>query len=118
MSKNPPANRVQIQAGSAGEPNIVDARDARVRGAVRGAAVGAIAGDAGKGAAAGAVVGTMRGGATQRSANAQSKQQAASQTAAAQKKADEELLRQHQEGIDTFQRAFAACMDARGYSVK
>ena len=102
--------------------NAPQARGGRVRGAARtaagGAAVGAIAGDAGKGAAAGAVVGTMRGGATQRSANAQSKQQAASQTAAAQKKVDEELLRQHQEGIDTFQRAFAACMDARGYSVK
>jgi hypothetical protein len=102
--------------------NAPQARGAGARGAARGAAggaaVGAIAGDPGKGAAAGAVVGTMRGGATQRSANAQSKQQAASQTAAAQKKADEELLRQHQEGIDTFQRAFAACMDARGYSVK
>jgi hypothetical protein len=102
--------------------NAPQARGGRVRGAARGAAggaaVGAIAGDAGKGAGAGAVVGTMRGGATQRSANAQSKQQAASQTAAAQKQADEELLRQHQEGIDTFQRAFAACMDARDYSVK
>jgi hypothetical protein len=88
------------------------------RGAAGGAAIGAIAGDAGKGAAAGAVAGTMRGGAAQRSANAQSKQQAATQTAAAQKKAEEEMLRNHQAGIDTFQRAFAACMDARNYSVK
>ena len=54
----------------------------------------------------------------QRQTNAQSKQQAAAQTAAAQKKAEEEMLREHQEGIDTFQRAFAACMDARNYSVK
>jgi hypothetical protein len=60
----------------------------------------------------------MRGGMAQRSANAQSKQQAAAQTSAAQKKADEQLLLQHQEGIDTFQRAFVACMDARNYSVK
>jgi hypothetical protein len=88
------------------------------RGAAGGAAIGAIAGDAGKGAAAGAVAGTMRGGMAQRSANAQSKQQAAAQTAAAQKKAEEQLLAQHQEGLDTFQRAFAACMDARNYSVK
>jgi hypothetical protein len=88
------------------------------RGAAGGAAIGAIAGDAGKGAAAGAVAGTMRGGAAQRSANAQSKQQAAAQTAAAQKKAEEEMLRNHQAGMDTFQRAFAACMDARNYSVK
>ena len=108
----------QQQAGA----NAPKAQGGRVRGAARGAAggaaVGAIAGDAGKGAAAGAVVGTMKGGAAQRSANAQSQQQAAAQTAAAQKKAEEEMLRQHQEGIDVFQRAFAACMDARNYSVK
>ena len=102
--------------------NASQAQGGRVRGAARGAAggaaIGAIAGDAGKGAGAGAVAGTMRGGAQQRQANAQSKQQAAAQTAAAQKKAEEEMLRNHQAGIDTFQRAFAACMDARNYSVK
>jgi hypothetical protein len=108
----------QQQAAS----NAPKAQGGRARGAARGAAggaaVGAIAGDAGKGAGAGAVVGTMKGGSQQRQANAQSQQQAAAQTAAAQKKAEEEMLRQHKEGIDTFQRAFAACMDARGYSVK
>jgi hypothetical protein len=102
--------------------NAPKAQGGRARGAARGAAggaaIGAIAGDAGKGAAAGAVAGTMKGGMAQRSANAQSKQQAAGQTAAAQKKAEEEMLRNHQEGMDTFQRAFAACMDARNYSVK
>jgi hypothetical protein len=60
----------------------------------------------------------MRGGMQQRQANAQSKQQAAAQGAAALKKQTEELQREHQEGIDTFQRAFAACMDSRNYSVK
>jgi hypothetical protein len=102
--------------------NAPKAQGSRVRGAARGAAggaaIGAIAGDAGKGAGAGAVAGTMRGGMTQRTANTQSKQQAAAQTAAAQKKAEEQLLVQHQEGVDTFQRAFIACMDARNYSVK
>lgn len=102
--------------------NAPKAQGGRARGAARGAAggaaIGAIAGDAGKGAGAGAVAGTMKGGMTQRQANAQSKQQAAAQTAAAQKKAEEEMLREHQEGMDTFQRAFAACMDARNYSVK
>jgi hypothetical protein len=102
--------------------NAPQAQGGRVRGAARGAAgvaaIGAIAGDAGKGAAIGAVAGTMRGGAAQRSANAQSQQQSAAQVAAAQRKAEEEMLRQHQAGIDTFQRAFAACMDARNYSVK
>ena len=102
--------------------NAKQAQGGRVRGAARGAAggaaIGAIAGDAGKGAGAGAVAGTMRGGAQQRQANAQSKEQAAAQTAAAQKKTEEEMLRNHQAGVDTFQRAFAACMDARNYSVK
>jgi hypothetical protein len=102
--------------------NAPKAQGGRARGAARGAAggaaIGAIAGDAGKGAGAGAVAGTMKGGMSQRQANAQSKQQAAAQTAAQQKKAEEQLQLQHQEGIDTFQRAFAACMDARNYSVK
>jgi hypothetical protein len=102
--------------------NAPQAVGGRLRGAARGAAggaaIGAIAGDAGTGAGAGAVAGTMRGGMQQRQANAQSKQQAAAQAAAALKKATEELQLQHQEGIDTFQRAFSACMDARGYSVK
>ena len=107
----------QQAAENANEVKGTRARGA-ARGAAGGAAIGAIAGNAGKGAAAGAVAGTMRGGMAQRSANAQSKQQAAAQTAAAQKKAEEEMLRQHQEGLDSFQRAFAACMDARNYSVK
>ena len=102
--------------------NAKEVKGTRARGAARGAAggaaIGAIAGSAGKGAAAGAVAGTMRGGMAQRSANAQAKQQAAAQTEAAQKKVEQEMLRQHQEGMDTFQRAFAACMDARNYSVK
>ncbi len=88
------------------------------RGAAGGAAIGAIAGNAGKGAGAGAVAGTMQGSMAQRQANAQSKQQAAARAAAAQKQAEEEMLRQHQAGVDTFQRAFIACMDARNYSVK
>lgn len=88
------------------------------RGAAGGAAIGAIAGDAGTGAAAGSVAGTMRGGAQQRQANAQSKQQAAAQAAADLKKQTALLQQAHQEGIDTFQRAFAACMDSRNYSVK
>jgi hypothetical protein len=102
--------------------NAPQAQGTRVRGAARGAAggaaIGAIAGNAGKGAGAGAVAGTMQGGMAQRTANAQSKQQAGEQTAAAQKKAEEQILLQHQEGVDTFQRAFIACMDARNYSVR
>ena len=65
-------------------------------GAAGGAAIGAIAGDAGKGAAVGAVVGGVRG-------RRQTKQAVAAQQAGA---------------ADATQRAFGACMQGRGYSVK
>ncbi len=66
------------------------------KGAALGAAVGAIAGDAGKGAAAGAVVGGVGG--------RQSGKRKEEQAVASQKSA--------------YNRAFAACMEARGYTVK
>ena len=79
----------------------------RVQGAARGAAggavIGAITGDAGKGAAVGAVGGTMVGG-----ARARRNQQAAQANSQAQT----------QGAIDTFNRAFSACMEGRGYTVK
>jgi hypothetical protein len=83
----------------------------RVRGAARGAAggalVGAIAGDAGEGAAVGAVVGTIAGGARARRSKAAQEQQAAQQQQA-----------QQQNQIGTYNRAFAACMEGRGYTTK
>lgn len=84
-----------------------------LRGAAGGAAIGAFTGNPGAGAGIGAVSGTMSSGAAQRSANAQSQQQ----VNAAVRRAEEELLRQHMQGVDAFQRAFAACMEARNYSV-
>lgn len=54
----------------------------------------------------------------QREASAAAKKEAASKTAAQQKAEDERIKTAHAEGLDTFQRAFAACMDARNYSVK
>jgi len=66
------------------------------RGAAVGAAVGAIAGDAGKGAGAGAVVGGVSG--RRGSKRAQQAAQAGAQ--------------------NDWARAFAACMESRGYSVK
>ncbi len=77
------------------------------RGAAGGAAIGAIADDAGTGAAAGATAGAVRGRRQQKKANKQAEQQAQQQTQA-----------QQQQRMDTFKKAFAACMDARQYSVK
>jgi len=117
----PSAEQVQAAQKQAAE-NADKVKGARVGGAARGAAggaaIGAIGGSAGKGAGAGAVAGTMRGGAAQRSANAQSQQKAAAQAKAKLEKEHEQDILAHKEGLDTFQRAFAACMDARGYSVK
>ena len=73
------------------------------RGAAGGAAVGAIAGDAGKGAAAGAVVGTMAGGRRARQQQAAQQQQAHAQ---------------QQGAIQTYDRAYGACMEGRGYTIK
>lgn len=102
--------------------NAQQAKGARAGGAARGAAggaaMGAITGSAGKGAGIGAIAGTMAGAAAQRSANAQSEQKAAAQAKAKVEKEHEAQKLAHEEGLDTFQRAFAACMDARGYSVK
>lgn len=76
-------------------------------GAAGGAAIGAIAGDAGTGAAIGATAGAVRGRRQQKKANKQAEQQA---QASAQS--------QQQQKLDTFKRAFSACIDAKGYSVK
>ena len=74
----------------------------RVKGAARGAAVGAvggaIAGDAGTGAAAGAAMGTVAGGMKKRD---QAKQQQAVD-----------------QGKAAYDKAVAACMEGRGYTVK
>lgn len=66
------------------------------RGAAVGAAVGAIAGDAGKGAGAGAVLGGVGG--RRGAINRERGQEAAA--------------------VDSYARAFGACMEARGYSVR
>src|SRR5215831_6002329 len=73
------------------------------RGAAGGAAIGAIAGDAGKGAAAGAVVGTMAGG-------RRARQQQAAQ--------NEQAQAQQQGAMQTYYRAYGACMEGRGYTIK
>ncbi|MEZ2353508.1 glycine zipper domain-containing protein [Caballeronia sp. RCC_10] len=73
------------------------------RGAAGGAVIGAIAGDAGKGAAIGATAGTMAGGA--RARQNRREQQANAQA-------------QSQGAMSTYYRAWAACMQGRGYSIQ
>jgi hypothetical protein len=110
----------QQQAAQQAQKDVGRGRTVRgaAGGAAGGAAIGAIAGDAGKGAAIGATVGAMSGRRHQRQAEGQAKQQAAQQTAQAQQQGQNQANAQHQGQLDTFKRAFSACMDARGYSVQ
>lgn len=80
-----------------------DRAQGAVRGAAGGALIGAIAGDTGDGAAVGAVLGTMRGGRQARQSQDQRNQQ---------------QVADRQGQLATYDRAFAACMEARGYTVK
>jgi hypothetical protein len=81
-----------------------------VSGAAKGAAVGAIggaiAGDAGKGAAVGAGVGAAAGAHKRRKGEKQ------------QEAAQEQAAEQQEANLEGYQRAFGACMDGKGYSVK
>lgn len=87
-----PAAPPTPQAGAKGRGAMRGA----AKGAAAGAAVGAIAGDAGKGAGAGAVVGGLGGRRRAKAAQQEAQAGAAS----------------------SYQRAFGACMEGRGYSVK
>jgi hypothetical protein len=75
-------------------------------GAALGAAVGAIAGDAGKGAAIGAASGGIIGGARRARSQREQQQYAEEQSAGYQQRRNE------------YNRAWGACMEGRGYTVK
>ncbi|PZX55579.1 glycine zipper domain-containing protein [Algoriphagus chordae] len=76
-------------------------------GAAAGAAIGAIAGDAGKGAAIGAILGGLRGRRA-KVVGDEMEQQKDNQAAAAQEKTL----------MDNYKKAFTACMEGKGYTVK
>jgi hypothetical protein len=96
-----------MAAAAAPPPAAPGAQGERVRGAARGAAggaaIGAIAGDAGKGAGIGAVAGTMAGG----------------RQARQNKRAyGEEVQSQQAQTLNTYYRAYGACMEGHGYTIK
>src|SRR5579871_221486 len=108
----------QAQAADAAPQQKGGRARGAARGAVGGAVVGGIAGNAGTGAAVGASVGTVRGGRQQRKANAAAKDQAAAQGGAQVQQQYQSQKAAYDQQMNTFKRAFSACMDARGYSVK
>jgi hypothetical protein len=81
-----------------------------VKGAARGAALGAVggavAGDAGKGAAAGAAVGAVGGRMRQNDQNRQAAQ------------AQQQAQGQQQAARGEYDKAYAVCLDGKGYAVK
>ena len=96
----------QAQAAQPSTSEEGSTRKSTARGAAGGAIGGAIAGDAGKGAAIGAGVGGVSGKRKEKKAEEEQQEATAKQqSTAAQKK-------------DAYDRAFSACMEGRGYTVK
>ena len=81
-------------------------RGGLLRGAARGAVVGGIAGDAGKGAAAGAAIGGMR------------RQDQKRKEAAAREQWEQEQQRIYAENRNRYNRAYAACLEGKDYTVR
>ncbi len=77
-----------------------------VRGAALGAVVGAIAGDAGKGAAIGAASGGLLGGMRRRDSQRQNNQ------------ANQQVQQNYNAARRNYDRAYSACLEGRGYTVK
>ena len=76
------------------------------RGAIAGVAIGAITGNAGKGAAIGAASGGIVGGARRRQSNKEQQKQAKEQSAG------------YEQQRSNYNRAWSACMEGKGYTVK
>jgi len=102
-----PMNPPKVQAAQVDKSADGTAVVGAAGGAAAGAAIGAIAGDAGKGAAIGAVVGGLRGRRA-KVVGDHNEQVANNQAAAAAEK----------EMMANFNKAFTACMEAKGYTVK
>jgi hypothetical protein len=80
------------------------------RSAAVGAGVGAITGNTAKGAARGAMLGGIFGGLRSKSQN--------KQAAAAQKQSEQAQAAQYQQARSSYDRAYGACLEGRGYTVK
>ena len=102
-----PINPTQVQAQQVDQgPDGAAVRGA-AGGAAMGAAIGAMCGDAGKGAAWGAAAGAVAG--RRRGNMAKAEQQQANNEKAAQTK---------QNLVDGFKKAYTACLEGKGYTVK
>jgi outer membrane lipoprotein SlyB len=101
-----PLNPPQVQAQQVETGPDGAAVGGAARGALAGVAIGAIAGDAGKGAAIGAATGAIGGHRASRIGRSQ--QQQANNQAADQAEVDM---------MNSFKKAYSACLQGKGYSV-
>ncbi|MEZ4331687.1 MAG: YMGG-like glycine zipper-containing protein [Myxococcota bacterium] len=109
----PPVAAAPAETGRRGGERVRGAAG----GAAAGAAIGAIAGDAGKGAAIGAAGGAMAGGVRKR--RSERAMEAAREDA--QTESDREAQARAadaQQKMATFNRAYSACLEGKGYTVK
>ena len=90
----------------AGGPDGSAVRGA-AKGAAAGAVIGAVAGDAGKGAAIGATAGGIAGARNRRRRQAEK-----------EKEAEQEAVATDQAKIESFKKAYSACLEGKGYTVK
>ncbi len=104
-----PANPAIGSAPRSNEPAEGGVLRGGARGAAAGAVVGAIGGNAGRGAAMGAAGGALIGG--MRRQDQRRRQQAERDQFYEQQRAAQ------QQGLSAYNRAFAACMQGRGYTV-
>ena len=105
---------MQVPTATAPPPGQEAPQGGVVRGAARGAlvgvAAGAIAGDAGKGAAIGASSGALIGGMRQQDQKRQQQQ--------AQQQWEQEQAANYANQRNNYNRAYGACLEGRGYTVK
>lgn len=102
-----PLNPPDVQAAKVDNSADGTAIRGAAGGAAAGAAIGAIAGDTGKGAAIGAVAGGLRG--RRAKVVGDSRQQQQNNQAAAAKA---------ESMFNDYKKAFSACLEAKGYTVK
>ncbi|MBV9727147.1 MAG: hypothetical protein JO299_18440 [Gammaproteobacteria bacterium] len=108
---------IKPQQASAPQTSTATAGGAPVKGAVAGAAggaaIGAIAGDAGKGAAIGATTGVLAGAAAKRHARKEAAAEHQQEQQQEQQQAQASVAQQKA----TYNKAFSACMQGKGYTV-
>lgn len=102
-----PLNPPKVEAAKVDTAPDGSAVVGAARGAAAGVAIGAIAGDAGKGAAIGAVVGGLAGRRAKKAGDAHQQQ-----------KNNEAAAQQNAAISESFKKAFSACLEGKGYTVK